>query len=67
MRPLPMGSVFPQLSHPLRYVAAGVQDAPDVDVVGSLHVENQERVARERPGAQAGDAQGVGVAWRACV
>ena len=50
-----MGSVFPQLSHPLRYVAAGVQDAPDVDVVGSLHVENQERVAREGSGAQAGD------------
>ena len=29
-------ALFPHLPHPLGNVAAGVQDAPDVDVLGSL-------------------------------
>lgn len=59
-------SLIIQLPHPFGDVAARVQDAPDIDVVGRLPVENQIRVASEGPRAQVGDAQGVTVAWGAC-
>ena len=39
--------------------------APDVDVVVALDVEDQMRVARQRPGTQTGEIQLVCVAGRA--
>ena len=50
---------------PGRDVALAMQHAPDVDVVASLDVEDQMRVARQRPEAQTGEVQLVCVAGRA--
>ena len=36
-------------AHPLRDVAAGVQDTPDVDVIIRNQIEDQIRVAGEWP------------------
>ena len=43
-----------------------MQYAPDIDVVLVLDVENEVRIARQRPGAQAGKIEFMGVARGAC-
>lgn len=45
------------LMHPRRNIALTMQDAPHVDVVVHLDVEDEVRVARQRPETQAGQVQ----------
>ena len=52
--------------HPRRNIPLAVQYAPDIDVVLVLDVENEVRIARQRPGAQAGKIEFMGVARGAC-
>jgi len=46
-------------------MSASVQDAPDVELPGVVHIEDQIRRLLDRPAAQPGDAQQVRVAPRA--
>lgn len=41
-----------RISHPRRDIAVAVEDAPDIDVVASLQVENEVRILFQRPEAQ---------------
>ena len=50
-----------RLMHPRRNVPLAVQHTPHVDVVVSLDVENEVRVARQGPEAQAWEVQLVGI------
>lgn len=43
-----------------------MEDAPYVDVMFLLDVENKVRVTGQGPEAQAGQIQFMGVTWRAC-
>ena len=53
------------LAKPGRQVAAGVQDAPDVDVVALLEVEDQVRKPANGPEPQVRRVQRVAVTQRA--
>jgi len=48
-----------------RDISASVQDAPDVELPGVVHIEDQIRRLLDRPAAQPGDAQQVRIAPRA--
>lgn len=50
--------------HPCRDVAQAMQYAPDIDVFGTFDVEDQVRIACQRPEAQTGKIQLVRVAGR---
>ena len=50
--------------HPRRDVALAMQHAPDVDVIATLDVEDEMRIARQRPESQIGKVQLVGIAGR---
>lgn len=41
-----------------------MQDTPDIDAIGMLHVEHQVGIAGQWPGTKARQTQLMGVAWR---
>jgi hypothetical protein len=51
-----------RLLHPRRDIPLAVKHTPDIDVVRALDVEHEVRVARQRPCAQAGQVEFMGVA-----
>ena len=46
-----------RILHPGRNVAHAVEHVPDIDVIASLHVENQVRIFFQRPATQAEKVQ----------
>src|SRR5690606_25068674 len=52
------------LQHPRRDIALAVQHPPDINVLRTLDVEHELRIAHKRPETQAGQVQLMGVAGR---
>ena len=50
------------LLHPRRDIPLAMQHTPDIDVVWTLNIEDEVRIVRQRPGAQTGQVEFVGVA-----
>jgi predicted secreted protein len=49
--------------HPSRNIQLAVQHTPNIDMVWSLNVKHQMRIARQGPRLQARQIQFVGIAW----